>query len=268
MRRSRAGSGFLGGRGELPGGGFGSGYKTGRWRQGGGFGRWEKAKDGGEGGGSGLGWDSGGRLDFLRGWTWSLRGVAARMRGVPSLLLLLRSVLADLVQLQFFRALVPAGAGPRLPRPAPDHQTRQSLRNVVFGSDGVVFEGEGAGGGGEPGARRRGVGLALFWRQHLLDHAPNHLRHFSACEALVGAVGAWKVAVSRAFVHRATSLPVASRSQVWLGAPNKPRPLGWRLWTFESLWNFDRRPDFRRRRTPNPDRRLRGECWKGTFSPE
>lgn len=151
MRRSRAGSGFLGGRGELPGGGFGSGYKTGRWRQGGRFGRWEKAKNGGEGGGSGLGWDSGGRLDFLRGWTWSLRGVAARMRGVPSLLLLLHSVLVDLVQLQFFRTFVPAGAGPWLPRPAPDHQTRQSLRNVVFGSDGVVFEGEGAGGG--PGAR-------------------------------------------------------------------------------------------------------------------
>lgn len=97
MQRSRARSGFLRGQGELPDGRFGSRYKTGRRRQGGGFGRWEKANDGGEGGGSGLGWDSGGRLDFLRGWTWSLRGVAARMRGVPSLLLRLRSVLVDLV---------------------------------------------------------------------------------------------------------------------------------------------------------------------------
>lgn len=267
MRWSRDGSRFLRGRDELPGGGFGSGYKTGRRRQGGGFGRWEKANDGGEGGGSGLGWDSGGRLDFLRGWTWSLWGVVARMRGVPSLLLRLRSVLVDLVQLQLFWALFLAGAGPQLSRPAPDHQTRQSLRNVVFGSDGIVFEGEGA--GGRPGARRGGGGLALFWHQHLLDHTPYHLCYFPACEALlIGAVGAWMVAVSCAFVRRAASLPVAPRSRLWLGAPNKPRPLGLRLWTFESLWNFDRRPDFRRRRTPNLDRCLRGECWKGTFSPD
>lgn len=43
------------------------------------------------------------------------------------LFLQLGSVLGDLLQLQFFRALVPVGAWPRLPGPAPDHQTRHSL---------------------------------------------------------------------------------------------------------------------------------------------